>query len=136
MNDRLQANCCKNGLSLKQVCDLLEGQVICGADQLDEMVGSACGCDLMSDVLAFTRPGSVLLTGLTNSQVVRTAEMMDLKAIVFVRSKRPDAGTLQLAESMNLVLMLSPYPLYESCGRLYAAGLAGCQERIDSLMAE
>ena len=122
-------------MSLSQVCDLLEGEVVCGADRLDELVGSACGCDLMSDVLAFTRPGSVLLTGLTNAQVVRTAEMMDLKAIVFVRSKQPDARTLHLAESMNLVLILSPSPLYESCGRLFAAGLAGCQERIDRLMA-
>lgn len=83
---------------------------------------------MMSDVLAFTRPGSVLLTGLTNPQVVRTAEMLDLKGIVFVRDKRPDEKTVEMARSLNLVLILTPYPLYESCGRLYAAGLGGCQE--------
>jgi hypothetical protein len=83
----------------------------------------------MSDVLAFTRPGSVLLTGLTNSQVIRTAEMLDLKAVVFVRSKKPDERTIKMAESLQIVLILSPYPLYESCGILYNAGLSGCQSR-------
>ena len=113
--------------TLRRVCDILDGEIICGEELADQRVGSACGCDLMSDVLAFTRPGSVLLTGLTNSQVVRTAEMLDLKAIVFVRSKRPDERTIKMAESLQLVLILSPHPLYESCGRLYTAGLGGCQ---------
>lgn len=117
----------KNTFTLQRVCDLLNGEIICGQHLADQDVASACGCDLMSDVLAFTRPGSVLLTGLTNSQVVRTAEMLDLKAIVFVRSKKPDEKTIKMAESLQLVLILSPHPLYESCGRLYTAGLGGCQ---------
>lgn len=116
-----------NKFTLRQVCDLLGGEIICSGHLADQSVASACGCDLMSDVLAFTRPGSVLLTGLTNSQVVRTAEMLDLKAIVFVRSKKPDEKTIKMAESLQLVLILSPHPLYESCGRLYTAGLSGCQ---------
>lgn len=116
-----------NSFTLRQVCDLLNGEIICGDHLADQSIASACGCDLMSDVLAFTRPGSVLLTGLTNSQVVRTAEMLDLKAIVFVRSKKPDERTIRMAESLHLVLILSPHPLYESCGRLYTAGLSGCQ---------
>jgi hypothetical protein len=116
-----------NSFTLRQVCDLLNGEIICGEHLADQSIASACGCDLMSDVLAFTRPGSVLLTGLTNSQVVRTAEMLDLKAIVFVRSKKPDEKTIKMAESLQLVLILSPHPLYESCGRLYTAGLSGCQ---------
>ena len=82
----------------------------------------------MSDVLAFTRPGSVLLTGLTNSQVIRTAEMLDLKGVVFVRSKKPDERTVKMAEALQLVIICSPHPLYESCGRLYASGLGGCQD--------
>lgn len=127
MEDRLQALDSKDGFTLQQVCDLLDGKIVCGEEWADQTVASACGCDLMSDVLAFTRPGSVLLTGLTNSQVVRTAEMLDLKAVVFVRSKRPDENTIAMARSMQLVLICSPYPLYESCGRLYAAGLPGCQ---------
>lgn len=127
MNERLSNPKPGEGLSLNAVCELLSGRVICGEDKAERHVSSACGCDLMSDVLAFTRPGSVLLTGLTNPQVVRTAEMLDLKGIVFVRDKRPDEKTVELARSLNLVLILTPYPLYESCGRLYAAGLGGCQ---------
>ncbi len=117
-----------NTFTLQQVCDILNGEIICGEQSADQRVASACGCDLMSDVLAFTKPGSVLLTGLTNSQVIRTAEMLDLKGIVFVRSKKPDEKTIKMAEALQLVLILSPYPLYESCGKLYVAGLGGCQK--------
>ncbi|MCE5323987.1 hypothetical protein LLG46_11820 [bacterium] len=118
--------------SLSQICEMLDGSIICGMDRAHETVSSACGCDLMSDVLAFTRSGSVLLTGLTNAQVVRTAEMLDLKGIVFVRDKRPDEHAVRMAQALGLVLILSPHPLYESCGRLYKAGLAGCKERQES----
>ncbi len=128
MNESLSNPKCGEGLTLGAVCNLLDGRIVCGEDKAERLVLSACGCDLMSDVLAFTRPGSVLLTGLTNPQVVRTAEMLDLKGIVFVRDKRPDEKTVEMARSLNLVLILTPYPLYESCGRLYAAGLGGCQE--------
>jgi hypothetical protein len=120
------------GLTLRRVCELLDGEIICRGELAEQNVASACGCDLMSDVLAFTRPGSVLLTGLTNSQVIRTAEMLDLKAVVFVRSKRPDERTIKMAESLQLVIILSPHPLYESCGRLYTAGLGGCQDSTSS----
>ncbi|MHB9036666.1 MAG: hypothetical protein ACYC64_08360 [Armatimonadota bacterium] len=119
---------CSNGLTLRRISAILDGDIICREDRADDAVFSACGCDLMSDVLAFTRAGSVLLTGLTNSQVVRTAEMLDLKGIVFVRDKRPDEHTVQMADTLGLVIILSPYPLYESCGRLYKAGLSGCRE--------
>lgn len=115
-------------MTLRQISQILDGEIICGEQFADRTVSSACGCDLMSDVLAFTRPGSVLLTGLTNAQVVRTAEMLDLKGVVFVRNKRPDERTVRMAEALELVLILSPQPLYESCGRLYEAGLAGCQD--------
>ncbi|MFQ3549202.1 MAG: transcriptional regulator [Armatimonadota bacterium] len=118
----------KDGFTLRRVCELLNGRFLCGEDNADMLVTTACGCDLMSDVLAFTSPGSILLTGLTNSQVVRTAEMLDLKAVVFVRSKFPDENTVNLAKSQNLAVILSPHPLYESCGRLYSAGLSGCKD--------
>jgi hypothetical protein len=68
----------------------------------------------------------VLLTGLTNQQVVRTAEMLDLKAVIIVRDKRPDEATVALAEASGLPILITPYPLYESCGLLYAMGLMGC----------
>lgn len=133
MHDRFDAQNFSGCMTLRQVCDILDGTIVCGDDFADSPVSSACGCDLMSDVLAFTRPGSVLLTGLTNAQVIRTAEMMDLKAIVFVRNKQPDQQVVQMAESLNLVLILSPHPLYESCGRLYQTGLKGCQEQADPI---
>ncbi len=122
--------------TLRDICTLLSGQIVCGDQRADQKVTSACGCDLMSDVLAFTRPGSVLLTGLTNSQVIRTAEMLDLKAIVFVRDKRPDEQTIEMANSMQMVIILSPCPLYESCGRLYKAGLMGCLDVDPKIGAE
>ncbi len=89
-------------------------------------VDLACGADLMSDVLAFTHAGTLLLTGLTNPQVVRTAEMAGIKAIVFVRGKMPPPETIALAEKKDIPLLASPLTLYESCGRLYAHGLQGC----------
>jgi predicted transcriptional regulator len=118
--------CGNTSVTLADICAALDGEVIIGQDKLQEEIRTACGCDLMSDVLAFTEPGSVLLTGLTNQQVIRTAEMLDLKAIVFVRNKMPDEATLQLATSRGLPILLTPYPLYESCGRLYNLGLVGC----------
>ncbi len=122
----------KQNFSLRQISEMLDGHIICGQDRAEQVVCSACGCDLMSDVLMFTRSGSVLLTGLTNSQVIRTAEMLDLKGIVFVRDKRPDEHTVKMAEALGLVLILSPHPLYESCGKLYKAGLAGCRESLSA----
>ena len=129
MNEQYAESHLEEYPTLQKICELLDGEIICCEDMADQHISNACGCDLMSDVLAFTRPGSVLLTGLTNSQVVRTAEMMDLKAIVFVRDKRPDEATIAMATSLKLVLILSPHPLYESCGILYRAGIAGCEER-------
>ncbi len=129
MSETNQSICRNGALTLRQVCSLLDGRIVCGESLADEAVHSACGCDLMSDVLAFACPGSVLLTGLVNSQVVRTAEMLDLKCVVFVRGKQPDERTIQMAQALDLAIILTPYPLYESCGRLYSAGLAGCQDR-------
>ena len=87
-----------------------------------------CGCDLMSDVLSFIKPNSLLLTGLTNPQVIRTAEMADIKAICFIRGKKPDKETVELAKSKNIPLLLTDLPMFEACGRLYKEGLAGCSE--------
>lgn len=115
-------------ITLADICKVLGADVVYGDERLNEEVETACGCDLMSDVLAFTKAGSVLLTGLTNQQVVRTAEMLDLKAIIFVRNKQPDQETLLLAKSKDIPLLTSPYPLFESCGKLYSIGLKGCTD--------
>ncbi len=113
-------------LTITEVRDALKAEVLCSEDKLNEEIHNCCGCDLMSDVLAFTKPGALLLTGLTNSQVVRTAEILDLKGIIFVRNKRPDETTIAMARESGIPLLSSPYPLYESCGLLYAKGLKGC----------
>ena len=113
-------------LTLAEICNLLRARVLCCEDKLSAQARTACGCDLMSDVLAFTKPGSILLTGLTNSQVIRTAEMLDLAGVVFVRDKQPDNDTVRLAKDCGIPLLCSPYPLYESCGLLFAKGLKGC----------
>ncbi|UCC90588.1 MAG: hypothetical protein JSW24_05580, partial [Dehalococcoidia bacterium] len=82
----------------------------------------------MSDVLAFTKPESLLLTGLTNAQVIRTAEMAEIAAVCFVRGKKPDEETIRLAKSKSIPLLVTQLPLFESCGRLYKKGLIGCSE--------
>jgi hypothetical protein len=97
--------------------------VLCGEENLDHEVFSACGSDMMSDVLAYVKDQAVLLTGLVNPQVVRTAEMMDMVCIVFVRSKTPTEEMIRLADDAGLVLLRSKKRMYEACGKLYANGL-------------
>ncbi|MFZ2146144.1 MAG: DRTGG domain-containing protein [Sedimentisphaerales bacterium] len=115
-------------MKLKDIKRILEAEVIVGDELLSEEVVMACGSDLMSDVLAFAKTGALLLTGLTNPQVVRTAEMADLRAICFVRGKRPGQDAIEIAESKNIPLLTTPLPMFESCGRLYRKGLPGCSE--------
>jgi len=113
-------------VTLKEVREILEAEVIVGADLHQINVELACGADLMSDVLAFSKTGALLLTGLTNPQVIRTGEMADIKAICFVRGKRPSRETIDLAANSNLPLLATHLPMYEACGRLYRNGLKGC----------
>ena len=112
-------------MKISDVRDLLEAEVLSGEEELGRHVYSACGCDMMSDVLAFAKDQAVLLTGLVNPQVVRTAEMMDMVCIVFVRSKKPTEAILQLAEASGIVVMATDIRMYEACGRLYINGLRG-----------
>jgi len=85
-----------------------------------------CGSDLMSDVLAFTHEGTLMMTGLINPQVVRTADLAGIVAIVFVRGKLPPPETVALAEEKDIPLLASRYTMFETCGRLYQAGMASC----------
>ena len=110
-------------MKISDIMDLLEAEVLCGEEHLDREVYSACGSDMMSDVLAYVKDQAVLLTGLVNPQVVRTAEMMDMVCIVFVRSKAPTEEMVELARESNMVLMKSKKRMYEACGKLYASGL-------------
>ena len=113
-------------MKLREVLEIIEGKVVSENADLDEEVQMGCGADLMSDVLAFTHEGTLLMSGLTNPQVVRTAEMADIKAIVFVRGKIPPAETIALAEEKDIPLLASKYTMFETCGRVFAAGLPGC----------
>lgn len=110
-------------MKLKEVKEILGAEVLCGEEKLETEVLSACGCDLMSDVLAFVKDQALLLTGLMNAQVVRTAEMMDMKAIVFVRGKTPADEILELANDSGIVILSTDLPLYLACGKLYSNGL-------------
>lgn len=113
---------------LSDVKSILNAEVLSGEDAAaleQKDIHTACGCDLMSDVLAFVKDQSLLLTGLINSQVIRTAEMMDIVAICFVRGKTPTDEVIELAREKNITLMHTSYPLYLACGRLYEKGLGG-----------
>ncbi len=110
-------------MKISQIQELLEAEIVCGEDQLDKEVASACGSDMMSDVLAYVKDQAVLLTGLVNPQVVRTAEMMDMVCVVFVRSKAPTQEMVTLAKEHGMVLLKTRKRMYEACGKLYAAGL-------------
>ncbi len=114
-------------MKLSEVRDILKAKVYAGEEMLDKTVDSAFGSDLMSDVLAFVNDHVLLLTGLMNLQVVRTAEMMDITAIVFVRGKCPDEGIVELAKSKNMVIMSTDYTMYMASGNLYANGLDGTE---------
>ena len=105
--------------------ELLDAQVLVGEENLGEHVYSACGSDMMSDVLAYVKDQAVLMTGLVNAQVIRTAEMMDMVCIVFVRSKQPTEEMLRLAEESGIVVMSTAKRMYEACGILYSNGLVG-----------
>ena len=112
-------------MTINTVKDLLEAEILCGSESLREEVHSACGSDMMSDVLAYVKDQAVMLTGLVNAQVIRTAEMMDMKCIVFVRSKRPSADMLELAEEHGIAVMTTAKRMYDACGILYSNGLKG-----------
>ena len=105
--------------------ELLGAKVLCGEDKLDKEAYSAFGCDLMSDVLAYVNDQAVLLSGLVNPQVIRTALMMDMICIIFVRSKMPTDEMLSLARESGIVIMSTDKTLYTSCGLLYSNGLNG-----------
>ena len=113
-------------VTLEDVKRILEAEVIACGELLSKDVRMACGSDLMSDVLAFVKSDALLLTGLVNPQVVRTAEMADLGSICFVRGKRPDEKTIKLAEANNIPMLTTPLSMFEACGRLYREGVGSC----------
>jgi hypothetical protein len=119
-------------MTVAEAITLLEGQFFCGEDKAAELeVVSACGADLMSDVMAFVKDRVLLMTGLVNPQVIRTAELLDIHCIIFVRGKVPSRDMIDMAEESDIILGGTKLPMFLSCGKLYEAGLkAGGTRRI------
>ena len=118
-------------MTLNEVKKILDCTVIVGEDDLDIEVEMACGSDLMSDVLAFTKAGALRLTGLTNAQSVRVAEVADIKAVVYVRGKMPDKEAINVAKENKIPLLSTKLYMFEACGNLYKRGLIGISEYIE-----
>jgi len=110
-------------MTVNDIKEILQAEIICRDDLMDKAVNSACGSDMMSDVLAYVKDQGLLMTGLVNPQVVRTAEMMDIACVVFVRGKKPDAMVVAAATAKNIILLGTSERMYQACGKLYSAGL-------------
>ena len=118
-------------MTIAEAVKILDGQFFIGESEANKIVNSACGADLMSDVMAFVKERVLLLTGLVNPQVIRTAELLDIQAIIFVRGKTPGKDMIEMAEEAGIVLAGSKLSMYISCGKLYEAGLkAGGNRKI------
>lgn len=114
-------------MRLREVVEILEADVLCGEGLLDEVqLANGYAADLMSDVLAFASPSVLLITGLTNVQIFRTAQMLDIPAIVFVRGKRPNDDLLELAAEANMPILYTKKSMFCACGLLYSKGLLPC----------
>lgn len=112
-------------MKVREIIDILEAELVIGAENLDMDIQCGCGADLMSDVMAYVKENVVLLTGLVNPQVVRTAEMMDIKVIVFVRGKDVMSSIIELAGEKGITVLKTKDPMFIACGKLYSAGIVG-----------
>ena len=118
-------------MTLQEMKDILDAEVIVGHDQLDLVVTKAGCADSMADVLFFGKPGMLLLTGLTIPHVIHTAQTLGIAAIIIVRGKRLPQETIQLAQELQIPVLSTKYILFETAGRLYTKGLIGCIEKVD-----
>ena len=118
-------------MKLREVKEILDADVIVGTEKLDMEVKTAFGADLMSDILAFAKADSLLLTGLTNAQVVKTAATRHIAAIILVRGKEPSPEAVDLAKELQIPILTTQYILFETAGRLYAKGIVGCLEQVE-----
>jgi predicted transcriptional regulator len=118
-------------MNVKELIDLINGHLYNSNANLKREVKGGFGADLMSDVLTSIQPDAVLLTGLCNPQVIRTAMMADVSAVILVRGKTPQPETVALAEKEEIALISSPYGMFELCGKLYAAGLVSLERSVD-----
>ncbi len=121
-------------MTLSEIKEILDASVYVGNEKLDMEIKIAFAADLMSDVLAFTfaKEGSLLITGLTNPQIIRTAYTIDIASVMLVRGKIPPEETIRLARELDTPLLSTKYTLFEASGRLYAKGIVGCIEKVKS----
>ncbi len=117
---------------LKELIEIVEGSLLAGDGDPHRLIAGGCGADLMSDVLASIEPGAVLLTGLCTAQVIRTAQIADVAAVVIVRGKRPGSEVIALAEHEHVPLISSPHGTFELCGRLHRAGLPSLEFKAEA----
>ena len=110
-------------MTFNEAIKILDGQFFCGQEKADLDLLSACGADLMSDVMAFVKEKVLLMTGLVNPQVIRTAELLDIRAIIFVRGKVPGKDVIEMAERSDIILGGTKLSMFLACGKLYEAGL-------------
>ena len=113
-------------MTIREIARILDARWLCCEEEADRPVRYAFASDMMSDVLAHVSEDTMMLTGLINSQSVRTAEMLDVPCLVFVRGKLPHKDAVQRAELIGLPTMMTTYSMFEACGRLYSAGLEAC----------
>lgn len=119
-------------MKLREVKELLDANVIVGIEKLDMEVSTAFGADLMSDVLAFAKAGALLLTGLTNAQVIKTAATRHIAAIIIVRGKEPSSEAIDMAKELQIPILTTKYILFETAGILYSKGIVGCLKKVES----
>ena len=110
-------------MTVREIARVLEAQWLCCEDEGDRVIHTGFASDMMSDVLAYVQEDTLLLTGLVNSQAIRTAEMLDLPCVVFVRGKNPHKDAIMRAKQLGMPALSTQYSMFEACGKLYAAGL-------------
>ncbi len=113
-----------SSIEIRKIAELLDAHVVCGEQYIDSQVNYAFASDLMSDVLTLESEQLVLITGLTNMQTVRTAEMADINCIVFVRGKKVAPEMIEVAEDNDMVLIECQYSMFKTIGLLYEAGVS------------
>ena len=115
-------------MTIREAAAALGCDVACGEEGLDEPLTAGFGADLMSDVLTYTAESCLLLTGMINMHVMRTAQILDVPCVMFVRAKRPTQEMIEYAQQAGITLLCCPLTLYEACGKLYAQGLGPCRK--------
>ena len=119
-------------MKLREVKEILDASVIVGEEKLDMDVHTAFGADLMSDVMAFAKAGSLLLTGLTSSQIIETSANRKIAAIILVRGKKPSADAIDMAKKIQIPILSTKYILFETAGILYSKGIVGCLKKVEN----